>query len=273
MCCFSPVSAPLGLLARLFPPKVEVSATRIFARVAEGAGGVAEEWLVYSMEIQVGGEVAMILPLPVVPGGGESALTFVDLSKRPGFFDELAQLFTVPMPASRGLPKGGFAPQSLPRLVVHEVGDFVASYVPTVDDFGRLDPRFQLPREIWSALGAYDDWGFAVFQLAAGKKRKRIHPMALRFPTREPARIFFPTVHVHDGAAHAEAEFDHTLYYQEPRLGAGAGADERSFLAPAADAEGVLIGGERVRRRALRGVLPNRDTWVERDAGPSTATV
>jgi hypothetical protein len=272
MCCFSPVSAPLGFLARLFPPKIDVSSTRIFARLADAASS-PEQWLVYSMEISVGGEVAMILPIPVLPGSGERAVSFVDLSKHPGFFDDLAQLFTPPMPAAA---KGGLplrlAPQSRARLVVHEVGAFVASWVPTVDDFDRLDPRFRLPRSIWSSLGAYDDYGFAVFQLARGKKL-RVHPMAFRFPTREPSRLFFPTVHVHDGKVHAEADFDHTLYYQaDVPEGAPAAADERSFLTPARDAEGALVVGEPVRKRELHGTLPNRDTWIElTPSGPPAA--
>jgi hypothetical protein len=61
---------------------------------------------------------------------------------------------------------------------------------------------------------AYADWGFAVFQLAPTKGLASVHPMAFDFPTREPSRLFFPTVHVHDGQLHAEAEFAHQLYAQ-----------------------------------------------------------
>jgi hypothetical protein len=40
--------------------------------------------------------------------------------------------------------------------------------------------------------------------------------MALRFPTRDPASLFYPTVHVHDGRVKKRAHFDHSLYCQAP---------------------------------------------------------
>ncbi len=92
---------------------------------------------------------------------------------------------------------------------------YVASFVPSVADFVRLDPRFRLPEVLFDAVPHYADYGFAVFQLAPGKVT--VHPMALRFPTRDPDRLFFPTVHVHDGRFHAKAKFDHALYFQTPR--------------------------------------------------------
>jgi len=42
-----------------------------------------------------------------------------------------------------------------------------------------------------------------------------VHPMALEFPQREPDRLFFPTVHVHNGRVEAWATFDHWLYCQD----------------------------------------------------------
>jgi hypothetical protein len=85
-----------------------------------------------------------------------------------------------------------------------------------------------MPSGVFDRLPAYADWGFAVFQLKLGGEggffarlfgrrkstQKTIHPMAFEFPTREPGAIFFPTTHVHDGAVHPEAEFDHTLVFQ-----------------------------------------------------------
>ena len=38
--------------------------------------------------------------------------------------------------------------------------------------------------------------------------------MAFEFPRAEPKRLFFPTVHIHDGKVHATAVFDHSLYCQ-----------------------------------------------------------
>ena len=40
----------------------------------------------------------------------------------------------------------------------------------------------------------------------------------MEFNTRHPDTLFFPTLHIHDGAVHAEEDYDHTLYFQEPLL-------------------------------------------------------
>jgi hypothetical protein len=261
----------VSLLSRLFgfggAREVRVANTSIFAR---HLGGGAQA-LVYAMELTVAGEVAMILPLPVKPGAGEDGAAFVSLEKHAGLFGDLSMLFSVPvqtMPRSKG---GGFGfsfPQ--PRLKVHEVGSFEASFVPTMADFSRLDDRFRLPESTWRALGAYDDWGFAVFRLKPGKK-KRIHPMAFRFTTRDPARLFFPTVHVHDGAVHEEAAFDHALYFQRGEAGEGGAllpeieletGVELGLMLPTKDYEGLVAKARSVYRLQLRGRLPNQDTWV-----------
>lgn len=149
-------------------------------------------------------------------------------------------------------------------LVVHSVGSFEASYVPTRADFSRLDRRFHLPEEVWDGLPRYADWGFAVFKLKKGKA-KRIHPMAFRFPTRDPRRIFFPTIHVHDGELKATASFDHALYFQPPILGSSdvlSGYAARELIDPTG-ARGFVDLGAHVGRRTLLGARLNEDTWVD----------
>jgi hypothetical protein len=250
MCCFSPVSAPASLLSWIFgPPRVHVADTSIFARfLGDGAQG-----LVYSMELSVAGDVAMMLPLPVLASAGEGAVTFVSFERHPDFFAQMRELFDPPPSRkSAGAPLA----QSLPKLKVHDVGSFEASFVPTMSDFVRLDERFRLPENVWRGVGDYADWGFAVFRLKAGK-HKQIHPMALRFQTRDDKRLFFPTVHVHDGKVHAKARFDHTLFYQTREASDGM----RAFMRPSQDYEGLVAKGEHVYRSELRGSLPNRDTW------------
>jgi hypothetical protein len=257
VCCFSPVSAPVSLLGRWFgawaAPRVHVANTSIFARRLDER----QQALVYSMQLSVAGEVAMILPLPVSPGLGEDAVAFVSLEKHPRFFGELLQLFFPPPPA-RAQPQSRSLSFSLPTLKVFEVGSFEASFVPTPGDFERLDERFRLPTSIWDRIGGYDDWGFAVFRLKPGRQ-KQIHPMALRFSSRAPERLFFPTVHVHDGRVRASASFDHTLYYQSAASPEG---DAASILTPTQDYEGLVERARPVFRRELRGRLPNRDTWI-----------
>ena len=256
MCCFS-VATPVGFIARLFAKPVHVSRTSIFARMVQP--GV--QALAYGMDLASAREVAMVLPLPVIPGAGEDAVRFVDLSPHPRMFDELRDLFELPVAAAR---KGGLSLSisRQPTLVVHEVGAFVASYVPTHADFSRLDPRFRVPEVLFEAVPEYADYGFAVFQLGAGKMT--VHPMAFTFPTRSPDRLFFPTVHVHDGRFHSSAKFDHALYYQHHRAEPGKpfGDDEVSW-GPAGKSYVDLLEADRpLVRRTLRARLPNVDTWI-----------
>lgn len=192
-------------------PVDHVGATRIYGRTEPGHTQI----LAYQMRLTASADVAMVLPIPVPAASPEDALEFISLEDHPRFFDDLARLFSFGM---LGAAQGGPAPQSAP-LVVETVGAFDASFVPSPADFERLDPRFRIAPEIWSSLPKYADWGFAVFQLRAG--HAEVHPMAFRFPTRFPDWVFFPTVHVHDGAVHRRAEFEHVLYIQ--RLPGAAG--------------------------------------------------
>ena len=261
MCCFSAVARPVSLWQRLLHPRsasssVEVARTRIFAR-RERPGW---QTLVYQMELTTAHEVAMILPLPVALPAREDSVAFVDLSAHADFFTRLERLFAVLPPASKGarglVPRVGRA-----TLIVHRVGAFEASWVPTAGDFDRLDARFRLPPGFLASLPQYADHGFAVFRLAPARSLA-IHPMALRFPTRDAARLFFPTVHVHDGHVHPTATFDHRLYWQ----GAAASPGDETALMPVASAfptvPAVLDEAAPVFARALRGELPNMDTWV-----------
>jgi hypothetical protein len=119
---------------------------------------------------------------------------------------------------------------SAPRLQVHDVGDFEASFVPRIPDFDRLDERFRIASDVWDQLSIYQDYGFAVFKLKGRKSHslpsplrlafrrdhntRRVHPMAFTFPRRHPELLYFPTVHVHDRTVHPRAMFDHMLYCQ-----------------------------------------------------------
>jgi hypothetical protein len=202
MCCFS-------------LPVRFVGGTKIFARTL-GAGMQA---LAYSMNVEIDAELAMVLPIPVAHGAAEDAVRFIDLSRYPSLFEDLHRAFPPliqPAKSRLALPDLFVAK----TLAVHDVGDFEASFVPTQRDFARLDERFRLPDGVFDGIARYADYGFAVFRLKPKKKlfggigRQTIHPMAFAFPSREPDALFFPTVHVHDGAVHATAKFDHSLYAQ-----------------------------------------------------------
>ncbi len=252
MCCFS-------------GPVKSVSATNIFARMETGE----RQLLVYRMSLETDQAVAMVLPLPVAKGSTEKAVRFINLQKYPNFFDDLEVGFPVPM--TRSMHGDGPMPSSAgiqsATLTVYHVGDFEASFVPSVKDFDRLDQQFRLPPGAFKKLPGYKTFGFAVFKLKAGVQN--VHPMALEFRTDLPTRLFFPTVHIHDGQVHEEAEFDHKLYCQpsaalqlkmaeweeSPKL-AGKFMDVKKSV-------GIITADEHCYKHELRGVLPNRDTFAE----------
>lgn len=243
--------------------ELSVSSTRLFAR-REGDA----QFLVYQMAIDAPADLAMVLPLPVSKVA-EDAIEFLDLSAIPLLFEQLHACFAEPV--SRGelldLEEVAAMPQA---LVVHSVGSFEASWVPTLADMTRLDARFRLADDVWGDLPQFSDYGFAVFKLKAGAHT--IHPMAMKFPTKDAA-LYFPTVHVHDGKVHEQAGFDHELYFQcegKPLLEAPGGASkqiETAFHMPEeriviGDTRGAVAHGMTLYRVELRGKLPNADTRV-----------
>ena len=248
MCCFS-------------GPVTSVAATRIFARV-EGE----RQYLAYEMTFSSVEDLAMVLPLPVQPGVEEDAVAFINLDTYPSFFEDLNRLFPV-MRSRRGRAETTGLAKS--ALVVHTVGIYEASFVPTIADLSRLDPRFRLPDGVWDALPDYADYGFAVFKLAGGAQQK-VHPLALSFPTRHPDTLFFPTLHVHDGQVHHHAHFDHVLYCQPTRWHlskAMYSVLQRWSRSPEPASKGVAIqrtqgmvdGEHHVFKKSLAGPLENRD--------------
>jgi hypothetical protein len=248
-------------------PLQSVSDTNIFARSStEG-----RQYLVYSMTLKADAELAMILPLPVPEKTGERDVNFIDLKEYKDFFVEMDHGF--PHMAVRGFAGGGRSdhPASPPKLKVVEVGSFEASFVPTIADFDRLDERFRLPKETWHHLPQYKKFGFAVFKLKPGEKR--IHPMAFEFPRSDSKRLFFPTVHVHDGEVHATADFDHTLYCQQNpdehfralhEWGESSSPASRFMRIPAT--KGIVAADSHCYMRRMAGKLKNEDNYVYRNS-------
>jgi hypothetical protein len=269
MCCFS---RPVKL----------VSNTNIFAR----ATGRGTQLLAYAMTVAADEDLAMVLPLPVQPGPEEDAVRFISLERYPQFFDDLRSGFPEHLVVAAGPPTRGPVAGGVRQLAVHDVGAFDASFVPTVGDFERLDPRFALPAPVWDQLPSYRDWGFAVFKLKGlAAPPKAVHPMAFEFASRHPDRLFFPTVHVHDGQVHPTASFSHALYCQVPdavgtRLLAEQPLLERPGFPPnlflpwavsdrtvsafvdASRADGLVDANTVAYRRQLLGREPNADQWI-----------
>ncbi|MFN8854638.1 MAG: hypothetical protein ACK50P_03690 [Planctomycetaceae bacterium] len=269
MCCFS-------------RPVISVADTRIFAR-----GSGRNQYLVYTMKYASSQALAMVLPLPIPPGTHESEVRFINLEGYRGFFESLQTGFP-----SRKVSQLQFLCASR-RLTVHDVGDFEASFVPTIDDFDRLDPRFRIPRATWNKIPTYADYGFAVFKLKktrsalwtklsstlidhSSRTGDDVHPMALEFPRRNPDLLFFPTIHIHDGKVHPTEWFDHELYCQadpaieeELHLDEGPSGWQQSkwpahrFVMTARTAE-IVQPDLPIWRRIVEGRLPNRDSLVGR---------
>jgi hypothetical protein len=246
MCCFS-------------RPVQKVADTSIFAR----AGKDDKQFLVYSMLLAAKEDLAMILPIPTPRDSKEDAVRFISLKAYPEFFKDMEKPFVPPPPRSLGGDKAWAGHKEKPKLKVVEVGAYEASFVPAVKDFARLDERFRLPKETFDKLPLYKDYGFAVFKLKSGEKK--VHPMAFEFPRANAKRLFFPTVHIHDGKVHKTATFDHALYCQittedvkfwkeSPRLAS-------SFMKISKTA-GIVAKDAHVYRLALKGRKTNQDTWL-----------
>ncbi len=255
MCCFA-------------KSVLSVSNTNLFARLS----GNGTQFLVYQMQFKSEQVNAMILPLPTALPARDEAVRFESFEKYDHFFSDLNAGFpTDSPPPTRALTVDS---KAVEKLEVHDVGQFVASFVPTLADFDRLDPQFVIPKESWDKIPEYSDYGFAVFQLKelSGKP----HPMALEFPTRWRDRIFFPTVHIHDGQVHKFEEFDHMLYAQDSAFDKAAGkylgprgTNARTGLVrskgPAKDftkiglAQGFVERNQLVHRMEVRGRHANTD--------------
>jgi hypothetical protein len=268
MCCFS-------------RPVRFVGGTRIFARPAENG----RQFLAYSMNVELDEELAMVLPLPVPPSSPDDAVAFIDLEGYEKLFDDLDSAFPRDygtQPAARGGPFRSMS--ETPKLVVHDVGMFEASFVPTRAAFARLDPRFRMADGVWDRLPAYADYGFAVFRLKPKKKgvlghlglgssRERIHPMAFSFPRRDEDSLFFPTVHVHDGAdVPARASFDHMLFCQadgvlDATLAWTRSSDVLGRHVDPKRAKGLVDGARHGHRASILGDGPNSDVFLRPPSG------
>ena len=227
MCCFT-------------QPVISVNNTEIFARLS----GIGSQFLAYQMSYESQDENAMILPIPVKKTGDGDAVRFIDLENYPDFFENLSSCFPYEAPA--GISIGCSMPKTAhvdSALQVFEVGNYIASFVPSIDDFDRLDPKFKFSDQVWDQIPDYKTFGFAVFQLAAGALKP--HPMAFEFQT-DSDELFFPTLHIHDGEVHDREEFDHVLYMQH------AGLDSTAYGYKNSDVEDRSTGLIRSKYRASR---------------------
>ena len=247
MCCFS------GNVK-------SVSDTSIFCRM----GAQGNQVVIYSMALETERDVAMILPIPIQENRDEKSVEFINLKLAPKLFEKLDRAFPAILP--RGVTLGatfGDEPKSA-ALEVQSVGSFAASFVPRIRDFDRLDRQFRIESSVWESLPQYQDHGFVVFKLKAGKQK--VHPMAFAYPARDREQIVFPTVHIHDGKVHAEAEFDHALYCQSESGEVRMNWQESVALAGGyvneATTRGTIRIDEHVYKKTIQGLHENEDLVV-----------
>mgnify|MGYP006921585531 CR=1 FL=1 len=235
-----------------------VSATKIFARMEAN-----KQAIVYEMVLATSQDTAMVLPIPIAQTNGGELVEFVDLSAYDDLFKDIEDLF----PKTRTKSFSIDAPPAQATLVVHQVGAFQASFVPSQQDFDRLDERFRLNTAVLEKLPMYADYGFVVFQLRKGEAK--IHPMAFWFVTRDINQLYFPTVHVHDGQVHDHEKFDHILYGQgNVHRGQLTDMTYRAMgsekLKNISDQSVALVAHDsEVFKKRLQGKLENKDTWFE----------
>jgi hypothetical protein len=254
MCCFS------GRVEK-------VADTNIFARASKGAfargNKLNKQVLVYAMFVAMKEDLAMILPIPTPKASKEDAVRFVSLKEYPEFFADMQKGFPIPPAASDEGGRGKLAAKVEKPLKVVPVGAFEASFVPAVNDFARLDQRFRLPAATWDSLPAYKDYGFVVFKLKKGESK--VHPMAFEFPRADKTKLFFPTVHIHDGKIHETAEVDHALYCQtsgEDTTDWTESPQPAGFFVNTEKAAGLVEKESHVYQQKIVGRKPNQDTWV-----------
>ena len=237
-----------------------VNNTKIFCRDDNGT-----HMLVYQMSAEIPVEMAMVLPVPAADV--EDSISFINLENYEDFFKDMEDLFPV-LSDTKGCACAG----SCGLLKVHDVGNFIASYLPRLKDIGRLDKRFQLPYHCWSHLPKYDNFGYAVFKLKPGRSKRQA--MAYCFKSTHPEFLFYPTVHIHDGFIDEIAEYDHTLYFQ-----AGGGFNtmdywEKSSVMPSKGmkidlCQGLVNSDIPIEKLEVVGKLKNCDYMIFNENGKS----
>jgi hypothetical protein len=246
-------------------PVETVSNTNIFAR-----NDGEYQYIVYQMNYKAKSDLAMILPIPVKLGIGEDGVKFINLEKHKEFFNDIIETFNTKFLSDGDYGTKGISNNRERKLTIVNVGDFEASFVPTLKDFSRLDEKFKLPDDVWNEIPEYKDYGFVVFKLKNTAKESTVHPMAFKFPTRFPNKIFYPTMHIHDGLIHDEEVFHHSLFCQTPKkqlFGRWKSNNEEMKK----DYEGIILTRKDVDKymecaifkKDLSGYLPNKDMVYE----------
>ena len=191
----------------------QVNATKIFSCFTEDE---TRQFVIYSNQVTTNHENnMMILPVP-----NPNSVDLINLSQYPDFFEDCQKNF------HRYNPPQLYATRSLaasldhyerPPLPVFNVGSYIASIVPSVLDFDRLNPRhFPVPVDLHNVLRhQYDnEFGFICCRLKRGNHS--YHPFAYSHSKHSGGLMFLPTFHYHphgsSSVRHFDADWDHVIY-------------------------------------------------------------
>lgn len=163
---------------------------------------------IYSNEVATKTKNAMILPVP-----NPESIELLDLSNYPKFFEDCENCFyNLPTLSMRSFnPHSAYASASM--LPVVRVGSYLASIVPSFDDFVRIDRTvFDVNDDLFPILAKNykENFGFIICLLEEGNHT--YHPFAYTHLMKDKNRLFIPTRHYHPGGASSYADWDHVIY-------------------------------------------------------------
>ncbi len=247
-----------------------VNATKIFTCFTNDQ---TRQFLVYSNQVETNeDDNCMILPVP-----NPESVKFVNLSKYAKLFDDLEANFYKSRRSSLNMyaslsRSAAVESAERPRLVVHDVGAYSASIVPSVNDFDRIDTtHFTLPDDLEHILRTtYDSqFGYIVCKLTRGKHS--YHPFAYSHAKHTSNLLFIPTLHYHPhgyGLAKAvDADWDHIIYSVGTDLDTTS-HDEYAFSPKDTIKYTKLpedirwMRDQRIKRWTKHGSGKNRDLWM-----------
>jgi hypothetical protein len=162
---------------------------------------------IYSNEVATREKNAMILPVP-----NPESIELLDLSKYSKFFEDCESCF-IKLPTlslTRSFhPEYAYAS----ILPVVQVGSYLASIVPSFDDFVRIDRSiFDIDDNLLPMLAKHYREGFGFILCVLDEGSHTYHPFAYTHKMKEPNRLFIPTRHYHPGESNSYADWDHTIY-------------------------------------------------------------
>lgn len=218
--------------------------------------------IVYSNEVDTHvRNNTMILPVP-----NPQSVELLDFSHYPQFFSDCAASFRDM--GSRSFALANSLSRSAPSdpLPVFNVGSYIATIVPSVSEFRRLDTNhFTINDEVSAMLSRQYDptFGFIVCKLRIGSHR--YHPFAYTHYIHDSHHVFVPTYHYHPHGGGHRADWDHRIYGFGVNL---QGSDRYIFHMNRLDYNRLprflqWTSEYRMMIETIQGDAPNRDLWLD----------